>query len=316
MATRRSWRAAFLGLIFSLAVTAVACPQSETSGDGFQAFRFRSNSEAPVPGCSGVLLGTPRLGRLRGPGTGMPPADEAGDGSRGFAPDGCTRLISQTPLGIECHPASEGRASGALCADAMDMTFVTHFASGKETSKISEAREKVLEILSSENACTEWFESKDAQPARTFQTLGVEVDRQGPQVIFETTTNDGMRVLRQPYVARATQDGGAFTAITINARGAFYQSQTMVQKTEPYGGPYRVDGLRALTVGVYSGDTLAARMLTLLHEFGHVIDLLPQDGDDLDGSSIRNTNEVLRHCRAALNTQVQEVKLTKTRHPL
>jgi len=36
----------------------------------------------------------------------------------------------------------------------------------------------------------------------------------------------------------------------------------------------------------------------LLHEFGHVINLLPLDFDNVDGKSVQNTAEVLRYCRA------------------
>jgi len=34
-------------------------------------------------------------------------------------------------------------------------------------------------------------------------------------------------------------------------------------------------------------------MVTLLHEFGHIIDLLPEDARNLDGKSVKNTDAVL-----------------------
>jgi hypothetical protein len=120
-------------------------------------------------------------------------------------------------------------------------------------------------------------------------------------------------VWRQPYVARATQDGGAHTAITINAYGAFYRTQGNVIKLAPEGGPFEADGTRLLTVGSYQGDTLPAQMVTLLHEFGHIIDLLPEDADNLDGKSVRNTDEVLRHCRAEVQARTQQAKQTANR---
>jgi len=118
-------------------------------------------------------------------------------------------------------------------------------------------------------------------------------------------------MLRHPYVARATQDGGAHTAITINAYGAFYRTQGQVQKISQEGLPLQLDGTRVLTVGSYSGNTLPAQMITLLHEFGHIIDLLPEDADSLDGKSGRNTDEVLRHCRAEV-----EVRANRTGQPV
>src|SRR6266576_866729 len=41
-----------------------------------------------------------------------------------------------------------------------------------------------------------------------------------------------------------------------------------------------------------------AQILALLHEFGHLVDLLPTDEGDQDGKSVQNTSEVLRFCRA------------------
>jgi hypothetical protein len=51
-------------------------------------------------------------------------------------------------------------------------------------------------------------------------------------------------------------------------------------------------------VGPYIGDTLQAQVVTMLHEFGHALDMLPVDTDDRNGKSVQNTEEVLRHCRA------------------
>lgn len=214
-------------------------------------------------------------------------------------------------------PAEEGsrNSSGSgFCFSAAGTAAITATPPGKDGSKIRQAREEVLEILGSRNACSEWFESKDVRPADTFETLTLEVDQGGPQEILETNIGKGTMIVHQPYVARVIQGGGPYTAITINKDGAFYRSQLRVQETAADGGPYRWDGMRPLTVGSYIGDTLAARVVTLLHEFGHVIDLLPQDGDGLDGSSAHNTNEVLRHCRAEVDATIQRVKLAKDSH--
>jgi hypothetical protein len=174
--------------------------------------------------------------------------------------------------------------------------------------KIERAREKVLEILRSENACTEWFEAKDSSPAVTFQSLDFSLDQNGQHNIFESKDSESRFMLRQPYVARATQDGGAHTAITINAYGAFYRTQGHVQKISQEGIPLQLDGTRVLTVGSYNGNTLSAQMVTLLHEFGHIIDLLPEDADSLDGKSGRNTDEVLRHCRAEVDARAKRTR--------
>lgn len=205
-------------------------------------------------------------------------------------------------------------SSPVPCFTAAGSAAITVTPPGKSASKMSQAREEVLEILRSQNACSEWFESKDVRPADTFETLTLEVDPGGPQEILETNIGKGTMIVHQPYVAHVIQGGGPYTPIIINKDGAFYRSQLRVQKAAADGGPYRWDGMRPLTVGSYIGDTPAARVVTLLHEFGHVIDLLPQDGDGLDGSSIHNTNEVLRHCRAEVDATIQRVKLAKDSH--
>jgi hypothetical protein len=177
---------------------------------------------------------------------------------------------------------------------------------GKAGVKIARAREEVLDILRSGNACAEWFATKDASPATTFQSLSFRVDKRGPQDIFESQQPESIRLWRQPYVASTTQDGGAYTAITINAYGAFYRQQGTVLKTAPEGGPVHTDGTHLLTVGSYDGGTLPAQMITLLHELGHIVDLLPEDADNLDGKSVRNTSEVLRHCRAEVEARTKQ----------
>jgi hypothetical protein len=200
-----------------------------------------------------------------------------------------------------------------FCNEAVDPVLAELSALGRAGAKIARAREEVLDILRSQNACTEWFEAKESSAAATFQSLNFLLDRHGPPDIFESTTEGQIVIRRQPYVARATQDGGAHTAITINANGAFYKPQSQVLRIGRETGPIQSEGTRLLTVGTYMGDTLPAQMVTLLHEFGHVIDLLPEDADNLDGKSVRNTDEVLRHCRSEIEFRAQQAKQTAKR---
>ena len=230
--------------------------------------------------------------------------------------------LRDTPRASADNPCSEqvvdapgvaGGLGNAACNDSGDAVLAELSALGKAGAKIARAREQVLEILRSENACTEWFLSKDAKPADTFQSLNFLLDQRGPKDVFESSQAASIILFRQPYVAKATQDGGAHTAITINAHGAFYRTQGNTLKVILEGGPVVADGTRLLTVGAYRGDTLPAQMVTLLHEFGHIIDLLPEDADNLDGKSVRNTDEVLRHCRTAVEARRQLAKPTAKR---
>lgn len=194
------------------------------------------------------------------------------------------------------------------CNEAEDTVPAELSALGKPGQKIARAREEVLDILRSQNVCTEWFRSKGERPAATFQSLNFLLDLHGQQDIFKSAREESLFVVWQPYVARATQDGGAHTTITINVNGAFYRPQGQVLKRGQEGGPLQIEGTRLLTVGIYPGDTLPAQMVTLLHELGHIINLLPEDADDLDGKSLRNTSEVLRHCRAEIEARALRAK--------
>ena len=222
------------------------------------------------------------------------------------------RALADNPCGQNVVGVS-GVPRTFPCNEAEDTVPAELLALGKAGIRIARAREEVLEILRSQNACTEWFETKEASAAATFQSLSFLLDRHGPPDIFESTSEGSIVIRRQPYVARATQDGGAHTAITINANGAFYKPQGQVLKIGREAGPAQSEGTRLLTVGIYMGDTLPAQMVTLLHEFGHVVDLLPEDADNLDGKSVKNTDEVLRHCRSEVESRAQQAKQTAKR---
>ncbi len=96
----------------------------------------------------------------------------------------------------------------------------------------------------------------------------------------------------------------------INLNGAFYRPQGQLIKVGQESGPPRTDRTRPLTVGNYGGDTLPAQVTTLLHELGHIIDLLPEDADNLDGKSVLNTDEVLRHCRTEVEARPLQARRT------
>ncbi|MGB2898592.1 MAG: hypothetical protein WBB89_04955 [Candidatus Acidiferrum sp.] len=175
-------------------------------------------------------------------------------------------------------------------------------AMGKAGQKISRAREKVLEILGTENACSAWFREKDANPAALFRTLRFELDPHGEEFILESRGIGALKIFHNPYVAKVMQGDGAYGTITINTKGAFFSDASQVLEVNKEGGPANMRGPRQVHVGPYDGDTLTARAVTLLHEFGHVIDLLPPDEDNVEGRSVQNTHEVLRYCRAELNS--------------
>ena len=174
---------------------------------------------------------------------------------------------------------------------------------GKQGQKILLARQKVLEILQAENACTEWYRSKDADPATTFRTLTFSLDHQGESYALKTNEPGELDLIRSPYVASVMQGEGRDATVTINVNGGFFYPMASVLKSHKDGGPLNFQGVRLLHVGPYAGGTLKAQVVTLLHEFGHVANLLPPDWDDHEGKSRQNTDEVLRFCRGEVESR-------------
>lgn len=220
-----------------------------------------------------------------------------------------TLKAQQSPC-LAMAAAMTGGAGNLSCAPARDTVSAELSSLGKAGLRIQQVREHVLGILGSENACTAWFLGKEPNPARTFQSLTFSVDLHGQENIFESSQGNSVTLFRQPYVAKAIQDGGAYTEIIINANGAFYRAQGKVQKMGPEVGPLELNGSQLLRVGQYGGNTYEAQIATLLHEFGHIIDLLPEDADNIDGKSVQNTGDVLRHCRTEIEASAKEA-----RHP-
>jgi hypothetical protein len=326
LATGKSLRTLFQVLAICLIATTPTYSQNPTFFNASKSSSNRTSSgaglakcrEASVNGFAGGRFGDgnerPAVGNTAPADFSIPSAPEAScvesalrDSPRASADNPCPESVvgARSVPGVPRDPACNGSGDPVLAELS---------AFGKAGAKIARAREEILDILRTENACTEWFATKDATPADTFQSLNFLLDQRGAKDVFESNVALSIFVIiRQPYVARATQDGGAHTAITINAHGAFYRTQGNALKVAPEGGPVHADGTRLLTVGAYRGDTLPAQVVTLLHEFGHIIDLLPEDADNLDGKSVRNTNEVLRHCRGEVEARSQLAKPTAKR---
>jgi len=217
----------------------------------------------------------------------------------GDAPSSCGAIPAATPALKPCEAAYRVEAG---CEEAKDGVQSDLETMGKAGQKILRAREKVLEILGTENGCSAWFRSKDSNPAATFRTLRYELDLHGEEYILESRDAGPLNLFRNPYVARVVQGDGAYGTITINPKGAFFAVMARVFEVNRDGGPANMRATRLLRVGPYDGDTLAAEVVTLLHEFGHVLDILPSDQDNVEGRSVRNTYEVLRNCRAKLDS--------------
>jgi hypothetical protein len=316
LAARTILQAVFLVLAICLVSGTPAYSQSAPFLDTSNMSSNRMGSEAWSAKCeapSANLLAALRI--IEGTKT-SPRINETGDSNTLVAPGRvCLDALPSTPTqALADNPCRrsvigiQGVPRVLSCNQAEDTVLAELSRLGKAGLKIARAREEVLDILRSGNTCAEWFETKEATPAATFQSLNFLLDRHGPRDISESMNKESNLIWRQPYVARATQGGGAHTTVLINVNGAFYRPQGQVLKIGQETGPIRTDDMRLLTVGNYHGDTLPAQVTTLLHELGHIIDLLPEDADNLDGKSVQNTDEVLRHCRAEVEARALQAR--------
>ena len=216
------------------------------------------------------------------------------DGSMSNAPSPAAMAVAP------CNPLTQ---AAIPCSASSDVVRDDLNTMGKQGQKILLARERVLEILQTDNACTEWYRSKDENPAATFRTLTFSLDHQGETYARRLNDTGEINLIRSPYVASVMQAEGPHATVTINANGGFFFPITNVIVDRSEGGPLNFRGAQPLHVGPYTGGTFRAQVLALLHEFGHVIDLLPTDRDDYQGKSRQNSLEVLRFCRAEVESK-------------
>src|SRR5713226_1853360 len=217
-----------------------------------------------------------------------------------------TPSVSVPPV----NPCMSAARPGQIGCDApKDRVQDELAAMGKTGQKILRARDKVLEILQTENACSAWLRGMDSNPAATFRTLDYALDRRGEAFVHVSRDIAPQYIVRDPYVARVGQDTGAYATITLNAGGAFFQTQAAALLGSKDGGPFKISGPRLMNIGPYRGDSVAGQTLALLHEFGHVLNLLPVDFNNEDGKSVQNTAEVLRFCQAEIESKARRATL-------
>ena len=178
-------------------------------------------------------------------------------------------------------------------------------AMGERGLTILRAREAVVEILQGQNRCAAWFEQAESGAVAKFRSLHYAIDETGPQYTLKIHTlkmqgADGGWRYQQPYVASSMENASAGSSITLNGRGAFFQLRSPLRIVTADGGPEGPATSQLLHLDVYLGGTLRAQVVALLHEYSHVVGLLPADGGNFGGMelSTQNTQTMLRHCRA------------------
>ena len=184
-------------------------------------------------------------------------------------------------------------------------------AMGKDGAIIAHARERVLLILEEPNACSAWFQESDPDPAAVFRSLHFDLDREGPSRIYQIRNSAGSPYLKHPWGARSFEDAGRGGTIWLNANGAFFHRTSQLMHLISGTTVAWTDGNHTLTIARYNGDSPEAQIIILLHELGHIIGRLPEDNGSWEGSSSRNTDQVLRHCKAATSAAVRSFRASK-----
>ena len=173
---------------------------------------------------------------------------------------------------------------------------------------LARARQQVLQILRENSSCSAWYALAEVNPQRKFASLQYQIDAHGEDTTIADQNSFGW-YYHEPYVARAQQNVGAGSIITVNAHGAFFLQRAPLKGRWSDRGPLLQQPLRYLHVASYSGGSLNAQVTTLLHEFAHVVDLLPVDTGEANSGlrSTQNTGTVLLHCRKQIEASANRV---------
>jgi hypothetical protein len=222
----------------------------------------------------------------------FPRSARLGQRTYGYVDEDCASIRHNHPLEQPSRALSELHVASA---DPVEDELGTMGTSG---FLIGPAREEVAEILREGNSCSVWYGEAEPDLVAKFASLHFQVDEQGADTML-WEFNSGEVSYRQPYVARAQENVGRGSVITLNAHGAFFQSRAPAKFRLQAGGPFTMQPSRLLYVAGYAGGSLNAQVTTLLHEFGHIVGILPIDSGEPRSAllSTLNTDTLLRHCR-------------------
>ena len=170
---------------------------------------------------------------------------------------------------------------------------------------VAVARQQVLAILRENNSCSAWYAQAEPDPEEKFASLRFQTDPNGEDSSIGVYDYFGV-IYREPYVARAQQDVGSGSTVTLNSNGAFFVSRAPIKLRLSGGGPLIPHAFKELHVGSYTGGSLYGQIATLLHEYGHIVGLLPVDRGEASSAllSTQNTETVVGHCRKQIEASI------------
>ena len=219
----------------------------------------------------------------------------------------CSPSYAQLSTNLVSPEASASPRDSDTMADAVQQELSDL---GRNGDVIQRVRAEIVELLSEESPCSAWFRTAEPEAVAKFRSLRFKVDASGPSEVVTTQDLTDSPVSIQPYVARTGQNVGPGSTITLNANGAFFREMARIRSFRPPSDLILHEALRSLVVGDFAGATPAARILTVLHELGHVLDLLPVDAGFPGASlvSTRNTESVLKHCGAQIRAHAKRLQ--------
>lgn len=180
---------------------------------------------------------------------------------------------------------------------------------GERGAMIEQARREVISILAEENSCSAWFRAAEPQAVEKFRSLRFALDSSSNSEIRKFEAWQTNPVFYQPFVARTGQNVGRGSTIMINAGGAFFKEWAPVRVMVNLQDKGYVHSFKRLVVGSFPGGSEEARILTLLHELGHVLDMLPIDSGVPSGPelSTANTELVAHRCGAKIREMAKRM---------
>ena len=161
----------------------------------------------------------------------------------------------------------------------------------------------VKSVLVSAGDCAKFFGSAKVDALTRFDhTDFVTVngpDRQSWTLVSNVPTQV------PPYVWDAQVQPGAGGFVQLNRNGGFYQQTVRnVLAGGGYGSNLPTGTIRA---GDFIGGSLEYQITNVLHELGHLLDLLPSDKSGGPGASNANTNLILSKCKDAIAQAAKSV---------
>src|SRR5262249_23244034 len=137
-----------------------------------------------------------------------------------------TPSSAQAPAKLLSPPVSSLRFAGDRVSDPTTDELRSF---GPRGEIIEQARAEVISILAGENSCSAWYRAGEREAPQKFRSLRFSVDPSGNSEILKMEAWQASAVFYQPYVARAGQNVGWGSTITLNANGAFFKDWAPVR---------------------------------------------------------------------------------------